>query len=144
MVGSFWSHRRRFGEKRLCFGCQRDLQEAEETICVQKWATLRGEQEAKPLPVHQGRLLMVGHFVCGMLLYKEAIFDSHIVKFGLPATARSIFPCEALNLSFSNSDYGYYRHENTSECVRQSSAANKTLELCLNGEEDELLTAGYE
>ncbi|KAK5876499.1 hypothetical protein CesoFtcFv8_025848 [Champsocephalus esox] len=39
-------------------------------------------------------------------------------------------------------DYGYYRHVNTSECVRQN-AANKTLELCLNGEEDELLTAGY-
>ncbi|XP_076578674.1 sortilin [Chaetodon auriga] len=39
-------------------------------------------------------------------------------------------------------DYGYNRHVNTSECVRQSSAANKTLELCLNGEEDELLT-GY-
>ncbi|XP_031169406.1 sortilin [Sander lucioperca] len=40
-------------------------------------------------------------------------------------------------------DYGYYRHVNTSECLRQHNAANKTLELCLNGEEDELLTAGY-
>ncbi|XP_056877885.1 sortilin isoform X1 [Takifugu flavidus] len=40
-------------------------------------------------------------------------------------------------------DYGYYRHENTSECVRQAGGANKTLELCLNGEEDELFTAGY-
>ncbi|XP_039996356.1 sortilin [Xiphias gladius] len=40
-------------------------------------------------------------------------------------------------------DYGYYRHVNTSECVRQPDAANKTLEICLNGEEDELLTAGY-
>ncbi|XP_069021056.1 sortilin [Embiotoca jacksoni] len=40
-------------------------------------------------------------------------------------------------------DYGYYRHVNTSECVRQPSASNKTLEACLNGEEDELLTAGY-
>uniref|UniRef100_H3D0B0 Si:dkey-159a18.1 n=1 Tax=Tetraodon nigroviridis TaxID=99883 RepID=H3D0B0_TETNG len=40
-------------------------------------------------------------------------------------------------------DYGYYRHENTSECVRQPGSANKTLELCLNGEEDELFTAGY-
>ncbi|XP_030576200.1 sortilin [Archocentrus centrarchus] len=40
-------------------------------------------------------------------------------------------------------DYGYYRHVNTSECVRQPNAANKTLEVCLNGEEDELLTAGY-
>uniref|UniRef100_A0AAQ5YPD6 VPS10 domain-containing protein n=1 Tax=Amphiprion ocellaris TaxID=80972 RepID=A0AAQ5YPD6_AMPOC len=40
-------------------------------------------------------------------------------------------------------DYGYYRHVNTSDCVRQPSAANKSLEMCLNGEEDELLTAGY-
>ncbi|XP_072233286.1 sortilin [Leuresthes tenuis] len=40
-------------------------------------------------------------------------------------------------------DYGYYRQLNTSECVRQPSAANKTLEMCLNGEEDELLTTGY-
>lgn len=41
-----------------------------------------------------------------------------------------------------NSDYGYYHHVNTSECVRQPSTANKTLEICLNGEEDELLTTG--
>lgn len=43
---------------------------------------------------------------------------------------------------FLNSDYGYYRHQNSSECVRDTKVANKTLELCLNGEEDELLTAG--
>lgn len=40
-------------------------------------------------------------------------------------------------------DYGYYRHVNTSECMREPSAANKTLEICLEGEEDELLTTGY-
>ncbi|KAK5605186.1 hypothetical protein CRENBAI_023332 [Crenichthys baileyi] len=40
-------------------------------------------------------------------------------------------------------DYGYYRHVNTSECVRQPNTPNKTFETCLNGEEDELLTAGY-
>lgn len=40
------------------------------------------------------------------------------------------------------SDYGFYRHVNSSECVRQPSAANKTLEMCLSGEEDELLTSG--
>ncbi|XP_060931604.1 sortilin [Limanda limanda] len=40
-------------------------------------------------------------------------------------------------------DYGYYRHPNTKECLRQPDAANKTLEMCLNREEDELLTAGY-
>uniref|UniRef100_A0A3B5MEM6 VPS10 domain-containing protein n=1 Tax=Xiphophorus couchianus TaxID=32473 RepID=A0A3B5MEM6_9TELE len=37
-------------------------------------------------------------------------------------------------------DYGYYRHVNTSECVRQPNTPNKTFEMCLNGEEDELLT----
>ncbi|XP_061663518.1 sortilin isoform X2 [Syngnathoides biaculeatus] len=40
-------------------------------------------------------------------------------------------------------DYGYQRHLNTSECVRQPDAHNKSLEMCLNGEEDELLTTGY-
>ncbi|MEQ2271041.1 hypothetical protein XENORESO_020567, partial [Xenotaenia resolanae] len=40
-------------------------------------------------------------------------------------------------------DYGYYRHVNTSACVRQPNTPNKTFESCLNGEEDELLTAGY-
>lgn len=51
----------------------------------------------------------------------------------------------ALNCPFFllNSDYGFYRHQNTSECVREAKVANKTLELCLNGEEDELLTAGW-
>ncbi|XP_077566227.1 sortilin isoform X1 [Stigmatopora nigra] len=40
-------------------------------------------------------------------------------------------------------DYGYQRHVNTSQCIRQPDVHTKTLELCLNGEEDELLTAGY-
>ncbi|XP_047430952.1 sortilin [Mugil cephalus] len=40
-------------------------------------------------------------------------------------------------------DHGYYRHVNTSECLRQPGAANKTLEICLSGEEDERLSTGY-
>ncbi|KAM4523037.1 sortilin [Fundulus diaphanus] len=40
-------------------------------------------------------------------------------------------------------DYGYYRHVNTSECVRQQNTPIRNFEMCLNGEEDELLTAGY-
>ncbi|XP_029901713.1 sortilin [Myripristis murdjan] len=40
-------------------------------------------------------------------------------------------------------DYGYYRHGNSSECVRQPNTADQTLEVCLNGEEEELLTSGY-
>uniref|UniRef100_A0A665UYS0 Si:dkey-159a18.1 n=1 Tax=Echeneis naucrates TaxID=173247 RepID=A0A665UYS0_ECHNA len=51
-------------------------------------------------------------------------------------------PCLCTRADFL-CDYGYYRHVNTSECVRQPNGANKTLEICLDGEEDELLTAGY-
>ncbi|XP_042155924.1 sortilin [Oncorhynchus tshawytscha] len=40
-------------------------------------------------------------------------------------------------------DYGYYRHENSSECMRQLDTADHALEVCLNGEEEELRTSGY-
>ncbi|XP_061108257.1 sortilin [Conger conger] len=40
-------------------------------------------------------------------------------------------------------DYGYYRHENTSECVEQTDLRDHILEVCLNGEEEELQTSGY-
>lgn len=40
-------------------------------------------------------------------------------------------------------DYGYYRHENTSECVEQTDFRDRILEVCLNGEEEELQTSGY-
>ncbi|XP_068163116.1 sortilin isoform X2 [Antennarius striatus] len=40
-------------------------------------------------------------------------------------------------------DFGYDRDVNTSNCVRQSSAANKTSEICHDGEDDEPLSAGY-
>uniref|UniRef100_A0A4W4F5V4 VPS10 domain-containing protein n=1 Tax=Electrophorus electricus TaxID=8005 RepID=A0A4W4F5V4_ELEEL len=51
-------------------------------------------------------------------------------------------PCPC-TLSLYDSDYGYYRHENSSECVKQPDLPDKTLELCLNGEMKELQTAGY-
>ncbi|XP_036373775.1 sortilin [Megalops cyprinoides] len=40
-------------------------------------------------------------------------------------------------------DYGYYRHENSSECVEQEEFNHHVLEVCLNGEEEELQTSGY-
>ncbi|XP_060759872.1 sortilin isoform X2 [Neoarius graeffei] len=40
-------------------------------------------------------------------------------------------------------DYGYYHLENSSECVKQPEFTNKTLELCFNGELEELQTTGY-
>ncbi|MBN3297303.1 SORT protein, partial [Amia calva] len=39
-------------------------------------------------------------------------------------------------------DYGYYRHENSSECVKQADFKDQDLELCLNGEEEVLQTTG--
>ncbi|XP_037552104.1 sortilin [Nematolebias whitei] len=58
------------------------------------------------------------------------------------AVSKKQSPCSCTREDYI-CDYGYYRHVNTSECVRQPVAANKTLDACLNGEEDELLTAGY-
>ncbi|XP_034019374.1 sortilin [Thalassophryne amazonica] len=40
-------------------------------------------------------------------------------------------------------DYGFYRHVNTSECVRKHNTANQSLDICLNGEDEEILTEGY-
>ncbi|KAJ8381629.1 hypothetical protein SKAU_G00024070 [Synaphobranchus kaupii] len=40
-------------------------------------------------------------------------------------------------------DYGYYRHENTSECMEQTDFKDHVLEVCLNGEKEELQTSGY-
>ncbi|XP_030635873.1 sortilin [Chanos chanos] len=40
-------------------------------------------------------------------------------------------------------DYGYYRHENSSDCVKQPDFVNHTLGICLNGEIEELQTSGY-
>ncbi|TSX44508.1 Sortilin [Bagarius yarrelli] len=40
-------------------------------------------------------------------------------------------------------DYGYYVHENSSECVQQPEFINKTLDLCFNGELKELQTTGH-
>lgn len=148
MVGSRFRWRR-LGEERLSLGRQRDLQEAKEAVCVQKWTQLCGEQEAKPLPVHQRRLLMVRmvqilyHRIpnCHVKQFYQHVWD-HVLAPTTKTAWRINAPCEAITFALFHSDYGYYRHVNTSECVRQHSAANKTLELCLNGEEDELLTAG--
>ncbi|KPP60938.1 sortilin-like, partial [Scleropages formosus] len=40
----------------------------------------------------------------------------------------------------TNSDYGYYRHENSSECVEQLDFRDQALDVCLNGEENEIET----
>ena len=40
------------------------------------------------------------------------------------------------------SDFGYYRKENSSECVEQPDLKGKVLEFCLHGTEEELQTNG--
>ncbi|KAG7521388.1 sortilin-like [Solea senegalensis] len=40
-------------------------------------------------------------------------------------------------------DFGYYRKENSSECVEQPDLTGKVLEFCLHGKEEQLLTSGY-
>ncbi|XP_028810540.1 sortilin isoform X2 [Denticeps clupeoides] len=41
-------------------------------------------------------------------------------------------------------DYGYYRHENSSECVKETGLSDKPKESCENGEEVEPQTSGYQ
>ncbi|XP_029013381.1 sortilin 1b [Betta splendens] len=40
-------------------------------------------------------------------------------------------------------DFGYYRQENSSECVEQPDLQGKVLEFCLQGKEEQLQTQGY-
>ncbi|XP_077370323.1 sortilin-like [Festucalex cinctus] len=40
-------------------------------------------------------------------------------------------------------DFGFYRKENSSECVEQPDLIGKVLEYCLHGQEEQLLTQGY-
>lgn len=40
-------------------------------------------------------------------------------------------------------DFGYYRQENSSECVEQPDLTGKVLEFCLHGKEEQLQTTGY-
>lgn len=44
--------------------------------------------------------------------------------------------------SNSCSDFGYFRQENSSECVEQPDLKGKVLEFCLYGKEEQLQTSG--
>lgn len=48
-----------------------------------------------------------------------------------------------LNISPVNSDYGFYRHENSSECLPQPDFMNQTMDICLDGELEDLQTSGW-
>lgn len=43
---------------------------------------------------------------------------------------------------FRISDFGYYRPENSSECVEQEEMKSRPLEFCLNGSTEQLQTSG--
>lgn len=43
---------------------------------------------------------------------------------------------------YFRSDFGYYRQENSSECVIQSDLEGDDLEFCLHGKEEQLQTSG--
>uniref|UniRef100_A0A674CRN1 Sortilin-like n=1 Tax=Salmo trutta TaxID=8032 RepID=A0A674CRN1_SALTR len=56
--------------------------------------------------------------------------------------SRQKSPCPCTREDY-RCDYGYYRHENSSECMRQLDTTDHALKVCLNGEEEELRTSGY-
>lgn len=45
--------------------------------------------------------------------------------------------------ALSHSDFGYYRPENSSECVEQEEMKRRPLEFCLNGTVEQLQTSGW-
>lgn len=45
--------------------------------------------------------------------------------------------------ALSPSDFGYYRPENSSECVEQEELKGHSLEFCLNGNTEQLQTSGW-
>ncbi|XP_041112185.1 sortilin-like [Polyodon spathula] len=51
-------------------------------------------------------------------------------------------PCVCNKLDYM-CDYGYYRQENSSECVEQPDFKDRQLEFCLLGNEELLMTTGY-
>ncbi|XP_051524704.1 sortilin-like [Myxocyprinus asiaticus] len=40
-------------------------------------------------------------------------------------------------------DFGYYRKENSSECIEQADLKGHDLDICINGEKEQLQTSGY-
>ncbi|KAM6984814.1 sortilin [Aplochiton taeniatus] len=55
--------------------------------------------------------------------------------------SRQVTPCPCTRDNYL-CDYGYYRHENTSECVKEPSTGDQALNMCLDGGEDKLQTSG--
>ncbi|XP_041639920.1 sortilin-like [Cheilinus undulatus] len=58
------------------------------------------------------------------------------------AVAKKLAPCPC-TLDDYHCDFGYYRPENSSECVEEEELKGRPLEFCLNGTTEELQTSGY-
>ncbi|KAK5610922.1 Sortilin [Crenichthys baileyi] len=58
------------------------------------------------------------------------------------AVTKKQSPCPC-SVSDYHCDFGYYRPENSSECVEQEEMLGRALEFCLNGTTEQLQTSGY-
>uniref|UniRef100_UPI003AABE1D8 sortilin-like n=1 Tax=Centroberyx gerrardi TaxID=166262 RepID=UPI003AABE1D8 len=58
------------------------------------------------------------------------------------AVTKQLSPCPC-TLGDYHCDFGYYRPENSSECVEQEELKGRPLEFCLNGTTEQLQTSGY-
>lgn len=94
VVGTFWPQRRRHGEEWLHPGRQGDLQEAQEAVRVQERQSVHCNQEATPLPVHQGGFPMVRSCIC----YTTAMFDSLVIMLVFPQWLRLLSPWQYLRV----------------------------------------------
>ncbi|XP_005924733.1 sortilin [Haplochromis burtoni] len=58
------------------------------------------------------------------------------------AVTKRLSPCPC-TMDDYHCDFGYYRPENSSECVEQEELKDRPLEFCLNGTTEQLQTSGY-
>uniref|UniRef100_A0A3Q1GN19 Sortilin 1a n=1 Tax=Acanthochromis polyacanthus TaxID=80966 RepID=A0A3Q1GN19_9TELE len=58
------------------------------------------------------------------------------------AVTKKLSPCPC-TVDDYHCDFGYYRPENSSECVEQEEMKGRPLEFCLNGTTEQLQTSGY-
>uniref|UniRef100_A0A671VIS2 Sortilin 1a n=1 Tax=Sparus aurata TaxID=8175 RepID=A0A671VIS2_SPAAU len=58
------------------------------------------------------------------------------------AVTKKLSPC-ACTVNDYHCDFGYYRPENSSDCVLQEELKSRPLEFCLNGTTEQLQTSGY-
>ncbi|XP_028262953.1 sortilin-like [Parambassis ranga] len=58
------------------------------------------------------------------------------------AVTKKLSPC-LCTMDDYHCDFGYYRSENSSECVEQEEMKGRPLEFCLNGTTEQLQTSGY-